>query len=112
MKNLFIALTLVAISQSITYIQLQGQFFSEWIKNHPFLVSLVGVPISYLLIEYTKRSADYFDGAVWPGRLIGFAVGIIAFAVLSNVIFNETLSAKTIVCICLAAAIVAIQIFC
>ena len=111
MKNLFIALVLVFFSQAAVYIQLQGQFFSDWIKNHPWFISLLGVPITFLLIEYTKRSAAFFGGEVWPGRLIGFAVGVIVFAIMSYFMFGETLSSKTMISIALAALIVLIQIF-
>jgi hypothetical protein len=111
MKNLFIALALISVSQVIVYLQLQGQFFSAWIKSHPLTVSLLGIPISLILIEYTKRSAMYFQGEVWPGRLIGYAVGIIVFTILSYTIFNEPLSTKTIICLILSSIIVAIQVF-
>jgi len=111
MKNLFIALALISVSQVIVYLQLQGQFFSTWIKTHPLTVSLLGIPISLILIEYTKRSAMYFQGEVWPGRLIGYAVGIIVFTILSYTIFNEPLSTKTIICLILSSIIVAIQVF-
>lgn len=111
MKNLYIALVLIAFSQIIVYLQLQGQFFSNWIKTHPWLMSLLGIPISLILIEYTKRSALYFNGEVWPGRLIGYAVGIIVFTALSYAIFNEPLTNKTIVCLILSSIIVAIQVF-
>lgn len=111
MKNLLIALGLITISQIVVYLQLQGQFFSSWIKTHPLSMSLLGIPISLILIEYTKRSAVYFGGEVWPGRLIGYAVGIIVFTTLSYAIFNEPLSNKTIVCLLLSTIIVAIQVF-
>jgi hypothetical protein len=51
-----------------------------------------------------------FDGQVWPGRLIGFAVGAIVFAVLSHFIMSETLTTKTIVSLCLAAGILLVQV--
>lgn len=73
-------------------------------------MSLTGVPISILLIYFTKYCALSFNGEVWPGRLIGFAVGAIVFALLSHFIMNEPFTPKTIVCLCLAACILIIQI--
>jgi hypothetical protein len=52
-----------------------------------------------------------FDGQVWPGRLIGFAVGAIVFALLSHFIMDEPFSTKTITCLFLAGGILGIQIF-
>lgn len=111
MRDLFISLILVIVAQSLAYLQLQGQFFWDWAKQHPILMSVFGIPISILLIYFTKYCATAFDGQVWPGRLIGFAVGAIVFALLSHFIMSEPFSTKTIVSLCLAAGILFIQIF-
>ena len=110
MRNLIISLFIITIAQSLAYLQLQSQFFWTWAKNHPILMSVMGVPISILLIYFTKYCALAFDGQVWPGRLIGFAVGAIVFALLSHFIMNETFSTKTIVCLILACIILIIQV--
>ena len=78
MRHLIISLVIVAIAQSLAYLQLQSQFFWTWAKDHPLMMSLFGLPISILLIYFTKYCAIAFDGQVWPGRLIGFAVGYMA----------------------------------
>jgi len=53
----------------------------------------------------------YFDGEVWPGRLMGYAIGIIVFTILSYTIFNEPLTGKTIACLILSSVILGIQLF-
>jgi hypothetical protein len=111
MRNLIIALVIVTFAQIIAYLQTQSQFFWTWAKEHPLLMSITGIPISILLIYFTKYCALAFDGQVWPGRLIGFAVGAIVFALLSHFIMNEPFSTKTILCLCLAAGILLIQMF-
>jgi hypothetical protein len=111
MRSLIISLVLVVLAQSLAYLQLQSQFFSTWAKEHPLMMSLTGIPISILLIYFTKYCAMAFDGQVWPGRLIGFAVGAIVFALLSYFIMDEPFSTKTITCLFLAGGILGIQIF-
>jgi hypothetical protein len=111
MNKLFLAFLLIVIAQSLTYLQLQSQFFWKWAKDNPLLISIFGAPISLLFIKFTQLSNEYFTGQTWPGRLIGFAIGAIVFAVLSNVIMNEELSLKTIVCLCLACCILLVQFF-
>lgn len=37
----------------------------------------------------------YFDGQVWPGRLIGFSVGVVVFAILSHYVMNSIFPMKT-----------------
>jgi len=110
MRNLIISLVIVTFAQLLAYLQTQSQFFWTWGKDHPLLMSITGIPISILLIYFTKYCSLAFDGQVWPGRLIGFAVGAIVFAMLSHFIMNEPFTPKTIVCLCLAGAILGIQI--
>ena len=105
------SLIFVFVAQVIAYFQLQGQFIFPWVKKNTFLMSLVGLPISFLFIKFTKYCAQGFGGEVWPGRLIGFAVGVIVFAVLSHFVMKEPFSLKTIICLVLASAILIIQIF-
>ena len=111
MKNLIIAFTFIVLGQTISFIQLQGQFISEWMKKNTWVMVLFGLPISWLLIQFTKYCAAAFDGQIWPGRLIGFAIGAIVFTVMSHYIFKEPLTTKTIVCLILASGILGIQIF-
>ena len=110
MKNFIIAIVIVTIAQSFAYLQLQSQFFWTWAKNHPLSVSLLGIPISILLIYFTKYCALAFDGQTWPGRLIGFAVGAIVFALLSHFVMKEPMTSKTLVCLGLALGILLIQV--
>ncbi len=109
--NLIYAFLIVILAHTLTYFQSQGQFFWSWAKEHPFLLSFLGIPISLLFIQYTKLAAIAFDGETWPGRVMGFAVGAIIFAMLSNTFLGESVNTKTFVCLLLALAILLIQIF-
>ena len=97
--------------QIITWFQLNGQFFSSWFKDNVFFLCLLGIPISWLYIEATRLSFIAFDGIIWPGRLLGFAMGMLTFAVCANVFLGEGLNAKTITSLVLATALVCIQVF-
>tara|TARA_B100000282_G_scaffold274021_1_gene230365 strand:- start:104 stop:454 length:351 start_codon:yes stop_codon:yes gene_type:complete len=94
----------------LTWFQLNGQFFNEWFKNNNFILALFGIPISYLYIYGTKYCYEGFGGLIWPGRFIGFACGMIIFAVLASTIMNEGITAKTGVSLALATALVAVQV--
>jgi len=109
--NLAIAILLIVLGQLVTYFQGQGQFFWPWAKENPMLLALLGFPVSLLFIFFAKYCALAFGGQVWPGRIIGFSVGIIVFAVMSSAMMGEAITIKTSVCIALAMAILAIQIF-
>jgi hypothetical protein len=94
----------------LTWFQLNGQFFNEWFKNNNFILALFGIPISYLYIYGTKYCYQGFGGLVWPGRFIGFACGMVVFAVLASLIMNEGMTTKTYVSLALATALVAVQV--
>ncbi len=109
--NFIISLLFIITAQILAYFQFQSQFFWQWAKDHPILMSLIGIPSSLLFYYFTKYNALYFDGQTWPGRVMQFSIGILVFAVLSNLILNESLSLKTIICLILATIIVLIQVF-
>ena len=110
-RDLLIALILITLAQTTTYFQLQSQFIWDWAKNHPLVLSIIGFPISFSLFYFTQYCASAFGGATWPGRLIGFSVGAIIFALLSYLVMKEPMTIKTLTCLCLAASILCIQIF-
>jgi Kef-type K+ transport system membrane component KefB len=83
-----------------------------WFKKNPFIVALMGgTLVSYMFIKATAFVASYYDGLIWPGRFIGFAIGILSFALLTNYFMNEGVNAKTFISLILATAIIAIQLF-
>lgn len=99
------------LGQLLVWYQINGQFLSTWIKNNPLYMSLLGIPISLVYIKATEYSVEAFDGELWPQRLVGFAVGMIVFSILTYIHLNETLTPKTIITLILSLIIVLIQVF-
>ena len=99
------------MAQILTFVQLQGQFKWEWAKNNPFMMSLLGIPLSLLYLSSVKHLVAHFDGQLWPSRLLGFAIGAIVFTGMSGMWFKEPLSLKTLICLGLAMGIMGIQLF-
>jgi hypothetical protein len=99
------------LGQLLVWYQINGQFLNDWVKNNPIWVSLLGIPISLVYIEGTRYLVESFNGEMWPQRLVGFAMGILTFAVLTYIHFGETLTPKTIVTVLLSLLIVLIQVF-
>ena len=110
--NFILGILFAAIAQGLTFIQLQGQFKWDWMKDHPFIVACIGgVPISLLYIFSVKYLVLAYDGEKWPSRLIGFAVGAIVFTIMSWAWFKEPLTPKTLICLALSIGIMGIQLF-
>ena len=109
-KKLAIGTLLYLIGQTLVWYQINGQFISEWVKARPWLMSCLGIPISYVYIYATQYSTEAFNGDLWPQRFIGFSMGMIAFAILTWMHLNQGITLKTAVTLILASAIVAIQV--
>ena len=101
---------LFLIGQVCVFYQINGFLLSEWIEKRPLTMSLLGIPISYVYIYATKDLVNAFNGDLWPQRLIGFSMGMIAFAFLTWIHFHQAITLKTAVTLALATAIVVIQI--
>ena len=110
-KALLYTLLIFTVTQIAVWYQTNGQFISEWFKNNPFILSLFGIPISFGYIYATKFTFEAFDGMLWPGRLLGFAMGIIFFTILTNHYLGEGITPKVVVSLTLATALVCIQAF-
>jgi hypothetical protein len=109
--NLIYGILIGLIAQLLTFIQLQGRFKYDWMKDNPHIMVLLGIPISYLFMASVKFMVEHFDGQLWPSRLIGFAMGTIMFTIMSIYWFNEHISIKTGMCLFLALCILLIQLF-
>ncbi len=110
LKSLFTGLGFFIIAHVLTWFQLNGQFFNNWFKENVWAVALFGIPISYMFIYGTKHVYDAFDGLIWPGRFIGFSIGMTIFAVLASSIMVEGRTNKTLVSLILCLALVGIQV--
>ena len=98
--------------QILIWFQTNGQFLSKWAKDHPWIMSIVGgTLISYMFIQATALIAARYNGLLWPGRFIGFSMGITSFAFLTWWLMGEGITMKTTICVILAVAIICIQLF-
>lgn len=110
-KYAIISFLFMSAAHFLTWFQLNGQFIWGLFKNNPLLVSLFGVPISYLFIKGTEFGVKYFDGSFWPVRFLGFGVGIIIYGIMVSYFFNEGVSIKTFISLVLAVGILLVQFF-
>jgi hypothetical protein len=109
--KLIIATLLMILGQIGSFLQLQGGIKFGWYEKYLWVILLCSVPISYIYIRAVNLYVDAFEGQIWPSRLIGFALGIMVFTILSTVLFKEHITLKTGVCLGLSVSIVAIQLF-
>ena len=107
-KDVLICVIILFISQIVIWYQLNGQLVSEWCRNHPWILSFLGVPISYALILCTQYGYRGF-GELWPIRLMGFATGMISFPIITYMVLGEGITIKTGLSIMLSVIIMILQ---
>ena len=96
-------------TQIVIWFQLNAQVKWDWFKDNYWLMSLLGIPISYALLFSTKYGYIGF-GEAWPIRLLGFATGMISFPIITWVILGEGITFKTVISLVLAAIIMILQL--
>ena len=112
MCDLLYSMLLFLAGQTLIWFQTNLQFINTWAKENTLaMASIFSIPISYMFIKATAFVVEYFDGALWPGRLIGFSMGMVSFALLSYVFMGEGITAKTGVSLVLALTLVCVQVF-
>lgn len=99
------------LAQVATFLQLQGQLKFEWMKQHTWIVVLMGIPISFMFMQSVKNFVLAFGGEIWPSRLLGFGIGVIIFTIMSELMFKEPFTLKTGVCLFLGLLIILTQLF-
>ncbi len=111
-KQLFIGIALFLVAQSLAWFQTNGQFISTWVKDHPILISgLMGIPVGASYIYGTTFIVEYFNGELWPARIVAFATGIFSFYILTLIFMKEGINVKTGTILILASMIIILQVF-
>ncbi len=110
-KLILISLFWFFLGHVAVWFQLNGQFKWEWFKENTLLLALCGIPISFLYIWGTKYAVNGFDGLLWPGRFIGFGIGMVVYAIFTSYFFNEGITMKTAVSLSLCLLLITIQVF-
>lgn len=111
MNKLLLGFVYGFIAQVLTFLQLQGGIKYGWFQKYPIITLLVSVPLGWLFLKSVENFVGYFNGDIWPSRLIGFGVGIVVFGLMSHYMFKEPITLKTAICLLLAVVILSIQIF-
>ena len=112
MNQLTLAIVLFFAGQTLIWIQTNGQFLWKWFDKNPLILSVVGgTTVSYAFILATKFAYEHFDGLLWPGRFLGFALGISSYAILTWYFMGEGISLKTLTSLILSAGIICVQLF-
>ena len=110
--DLLIGIGAFIAAHVLTFFQLNGQFFKmDWFRKNEIWVAAAGIILSFFYIWGTKYTVEAFSGLLWPGRFIGFGVGMVIYAIMVSHFFNEGINLKTLTSLILATGLVCVQIF-
>ena len=110
-KLILISLFWFFVAHIAVWFQLNGQFKWDWFKHNEWILALCGVPISFLYLWGTKYAVNGFDGLLWPGRFVGFGIGMVVYAIFTGYFFNEGITPKTAISLGLAVLLISVQLF-
>ena len=110
-KLLLIGSGLFLFAQIVTWFQLNSQFIWKWSKDNEWVLSLVGIPLSFLYIWATKYTVESFGGLLWPARFIGFGIGMLVYATFVSYFMDEGITNKTLVSLVLCFILISVQMF-
>ena len=108
-KEILFCILILFFVQIVVWFQLNAQVRWDWFKDNYWLMSLLGIPISYALMYSTKYGYTGF-GELWPIRLMGFAVGMVIFPIITYMVLGEGITLKTGISITLAGIIMLLQL--
>jgi hypothetical protein len=100
------------IGNILAWFQYNSQFVWRWWADKPVLSSFIfAIPLG-LCFWYAIRSIVSDVDNLWSSKLIGFGVSNVVFGVLTYFFLKESIfEPKTITCLFLSCAIIAIQVF-
>ena len=108
MNKFIIALLFSIIGNIIAWIQMNGQFKYEWMRQW-WVIGLMGIPVSYFFFYSTRWYYEYFNN-YWYVRPIGFGVATITFGALAWLVLDELPDTKTIISLFLSIIIVILHL--
>lgn len=72
---------------------------------------VVAIPLTYLFVAATKYNVIGYGGSIWAGRFVGFAIGIVIYAILIQLYLKEPFTLKVGIQLLLCLAILSVQTF-
>tara|TARA_R100001369_G_C3203400_1_gene146310 strand:- start:82 stop:420 length:339 start_codon:yes stop_codon:yes gene_type:complete len=111
MLKIFYTVILFLSCNILVWFQLNSQLVWEWAKGPKsmWLMSLLGIPISLMFWWATKLGYEGF-GNLWQIRLLGFAISMFTFPLMTWLYLGEVITLKIAISILLATVILILQL--
>ena len=71
----------------------------------------MAIRLTYVFILATKYNVVGYGGSIWGARFVGFALGMLVYAIMIQIFFKEPFTMKIAVQLLLCFTILAVQAF-
>jgi hypothetical protein len=112
-REIAIALGFFVACHTIGWFGNALQFMSRWWEARPLItVAIFALPTGACAYFATRYAYPGFGGSMWGARFLGFSASWLVFPLLTWALMGESMfTTKTLVCMALSFAIMAVQIY-
>tara|TARA_B100000683_G_scaffold227730_1_gene227286 strand:+ start:1123 stop:1479 length:357 start_codon:yes stop_codon:yes gene_type:complete len=108
---IFLGFLVTVLAQVGAWYQHNLQFKNPKYDETWWGMYVLAIPLTYVFILATKYNVIGYGGSIWGGRFVGFALGMLVYAVLIQLYFKEPFTVKIAVQLLLCFTILAVQAF-
>ena len=108
---IFLGFVVTIIAQIGAWFQHNLQFKNPKYDETWWGMYAMAIPLTYVFILATKYNVIGYGGSIWGGRFVGFALGMLVYAIMIQIFFKEPFTMKIAVQLLLCFTILAVQAF-
>lgn len=110
-KLLAMGSALGLVGQTIAWLQFNMQFKYPKLGPEWWGWYVIAIPSTWFFIKSAQFGVTAMGGSLWANRFIGFILGIIVYATLTNLVFDQPITLKIAIQLLLCVCILAVQVF-
>ena len=108
---IFLGFLVTIIAQVGAWFQHNLQFKNPKYDETWWGMYAMAIPLTYVFILATKYNVVGYGGSIWGARFVGFALGMLVYAIMIQIFFKEPFTMKIAVQLLLCFTILAVQAF-
>ena len=108
---IFLGFIVTVIAQIGAWFQHNIQFKDPKYDETWWGMYALAIPLTYVFILATKYNVVGYGGSIWGARFVGFALGMLVYAIMIQIFFKEPFTIKIAVQLLLCFTILAVQAF-
>ena len=108
---IFLGFVVTVIAQIGAWFQHNLQFKDPKYDETWWGMYALAIPLTYVFILATKYNVVGYGGSIWGARFVGFALGMLVYAIMILIFFKEPFTIKIAVQLLLCFTILAVQAF-